>query len=49
MCSARGGELERDFPFGVVRQLFEPLLVDDRRAPTVARGLGEGGGAGVRT
>lgn len=24
--SARGGELERDFPFGVVRQLFEPQL-----------------------
>jgi predicted ATPase len=23
---ARGGELERDFPFGVVRQLFEPLV-----------------------
>ena len=27
--SARGGELERDFPFGVVRQLFESQLVDD--------------------
>ena len=26
--SARGGELERDFPFGVVRQLFESHLVD---------------------
>ncbi len=24
---ARGGELERDFPFGVVRQLFEPALL----------------------
>ena len=23
---ARGGELERDFAFGVVRQLFEPVL-----------------------
>ena len=23
---ARGGELERDFPFGVARQLFEPLV-----------------------
>lgn len=23
---ARGGEMERDMPFGVVRQLFEPLL-----------------------
>jgi len=26
---ARGGELERDFPFGVVRQLFESQLVED--------------------
>src|SRR5262245_61093466 len=24
----RGGHLERDFPFGVVRQLFEPALAD---------------------
>src|SRR5215469_9046817 len=26
VLSARGGELEGDFSFGVVRQLFEPLL-----------------------
>ena len=26
MLTARGGELEQDFAFGVVRQLFEPLL-----------------------
>ena len=26
VLAARGGELERDFPFGVVRQLFEPHL-----------------------
>src|SRR3954453_3308186 len=26
--AARGSELERQFPFGVVRQLFEPLLID---------------------
>ncbi len=26
--SARGTELERDFPFGAVRQLFEPLRAD---------------------
>src|SRR4051812_16358681 len=26
VLAARGGELERDFAFGVVRQLFEPLL-----------------------
>lgn len=25
---SRGAELERDFPFGVVRQLFEPALAD---------------------
>ncbi len=27
VLSANGSDLERDFPFGVVRQLFEPLLV----------------------
>lgn len=26
---ARGGEYERDFPYGVVRQLFEPMLLYD--------------------
>jgi DNA-binding NarL/FixJ family response regulator len=26
--SARGSELEREFPFGVVRQLFEPVLAE---------------------
>lgn len=26
VLSARGSELEREFPFGVVRQLFEPVL-----------------------
>jgi DNA-binding CsgD family transcriptional regulator len=29
VLAARGGELERDFPFGIVRQLFESLLVDE--------------------
>jgi DNA-binding CsgD family transcriptional regulator len=29
VLSARGGELERDFPFGVVRQLYEPRLADE--------------------
>lgn len=33
LLRARGGEYERDFPYGVVRQLFEPLLAEqDRRA-----------------
>ena len=26
VLTARGSELEREFPFGVVRQLFEPPL-----------------------
>ncbi len=29
VLAARGGELERDFPFGIVRQMFESLLVDE--------------------
>ncbi len=29
VCSARGGELELDFPFGIVRQLFESQLVEE--------------------
>src|ERR687895_68587 len=34
---AKGSELEREFPFGVVRQLFEPSLVDaDTRASWLA-------------
>ena len=28
VLAARGGDLERELPFGVVRQLFDPLLVD---------------------
>ncbi len=32
--AARGGELERHFPYGVVRQLFEPVL---RQASAAAR------------
>src|SRR6185312_3898090 len=28
IAAAQGSELERAFPFGVVRQLFEPLLAD---------------------
>lgn len=27
LASARGGELESEFPYGVVRQLFEPLVL----------------------
>jgi DNA-binding CsgD family transcriptional regulator/tetratricopeptide (TPR) repeat protein len=36
VLSARGGELERELPFGIVRQLLEPLVVacdaEDRKA-----------------
>ncbi len=28
VLAARGSELERELPFGVVRQLFEPVLID---------------------
>jgi DNA-binding CsgD family transcriptional regulator len=42
---ARGGELERAFPFGVVRQLFEPVLADEAvRARTLV-----GAAAAART
>src|SRR6266550_4523857 len=36
VLSARGGELERELPFGIVRQLLEPVVVasdaDEREA-----------------
>ncbi len=36
VLSARGGELEREFPFGIVRQLLEPVVLgagaEERRA-----------------
>ncbi|HEX2232246.1 MAG TPA: AAA family ATPase, partial [Thermoleophilaceae bacterium] len=31
VLAARGGELEREFPFGVVRQLFEPVVLKERK------------------
>jgi DNA-binding CsgD family transcriptional regulator len=36
--SARGSELERDFPFGVVRQLFESQLVDENQRSELLSG-----------
>jgi DNA-binding CsgD family transcriptional regulator len=30
VLAARGGELEREFPFGVVHQLFEPVALDPK-------------------
>jgi predicted ATPase len=47
---ARGGEFERDFPYGIVRQLFEPILREEggRDRLTGSAGLAtavfEGGG-----
>ena len=39
VLAARGGELEREFPFGVVRQLFEPLLVDQEARSQLLDGV----------
>jgi len=36
---ARGGEFERDFPYGVVRQLFEPLLAEPGRREELLGGV----------
>ena len=38
VLSARGGELERELPFGIVRQLLEPVLASDpaEREPLLA-------------
>jgi DNA-binding CsgD family transcriptional regulator len=49
VLSARGSELEREFPFGVVRQLFEPVLGADggevfSGAASPARSVFEGTG-----
>ena len=38
VLTARGGQLERQFAFGVVRQLFEPALVDEQRREEVLAG-----------
>ena len=51
-CFVRAGaELERDFAFGVVRQLFEPLLdeASDRRARRPAARRRRGGGRAARS
>jgi DNA-binding CsgD family transcriptional regulator len=40
--SARGSELERDFPFGVVRQLFESQLVTEGERLRLLSGPAEG-------
>ena len=41
VLSARGGELEREFPFGIVRQLFEPRLADEELRSRVLAGAAQ--------
>jgi predicted ATPase len=41
VLAARGGQLEREFPFGIVRQLFESLLSDDSARSHLAQALSE--------
>ncbi|HEV2813451.1 MAG TPA: AAA family ATPase, partial [Solirubrobacteraceae bacterium] len=38
VLSARASELDREFPFGVVRQLFEPLVAEAPRDSPMLRG-----------
>src|SRR5690242_8445182 len=38
VLAARGSELEREFPFGVVRQLFEAVVTDPERRERVLAG-----------
>ena len=42
VLAARAGELEREFPFGVVRQLFEPVLADPGRREAAFAGAAAG-------
>jgi len=35
VLTARGSQLEKEFAFGAVRQLFEPLLADDASADAI--------------
>ena len=48
VLAAHGSDLEREFPFGVVRQLFEPLLADASRADAPPDGCCGGRATGVR-
>ncbi len=40
VLAARGGELEQEFPFGVVRQLFEAVIADPEQRETALAGAG---------
>jgi DNA-binding CsgD family transcriptional regulator len=41
VLAARGGELEREFPFGIVRQLFESRLLDEGARSELLSGAAE--------
>jgi DNA-binding CsgD family transcriptional regulator len=45
VLAARGSELEREFPFGIVRQLFESLLVDEGARSSLLSGAAGGASA----
>ncbi|HEX2265742.1 MAG TPA: AAA family ATPase, partial [Solirubrobacterales bacterium] len=45
VLTARSSELEREFPYGVVRQLFEPLLVDPAAREQLLAGSAASAGA----
>ena len=48
VIGARGGELERDYPFGVIRQLYQPFLASvDSGTAGPAPGRGRGAAAWV--
>ncbi len=44
VLAARGSELEREFPFGVVRQLFEPLLMNASTRKRLLKGAAAAAG-----
>lgn len=45
VLTARSSELEREFPYGVVRQLFEPLLVEPAAREQLLSGAAASAGA----
>ena len=48
VLAARGSELEREFPYGLVRQLFEPVLADPQVRERRLRGSRRARRGGVR-
>ena len=48
VCSARAGEMERDFPFGIVRQLFESHVLGEGETLALTLRRRCGGRASVR-